>query len=747
MDSRFRGNDGKRIGLKRRFFTRSLVLVTSLSAILVWGSLPDRPVFASPNDAPPEETEQRGEHSFEIRFEGNRALSERALRKAAVNELADFERLGCRRADADDAAFQMELAGKKAGHAFAVVDYRYEVLPETIRVTFVVDEGPRVCVSDLAFQGNTVVGDDELSSFMRSARTGLFGGGEMVFYEPQIRAAISRMRDLYLTKGYLDVEIEEPQLRFSEDRREVRVLVTIREGIGYRIVSVRTQGDVLDAAVEALDRASRELVGMPFFPRRKLTLRSRIAEIYGNLGYPDLRAEIVEHEGELPGDIVLEAGITSGPKVKISDISVSGNERTRESFIRSRATLLPGDDFDLTKKRESFQELYRTGLFSKVDITLGPGGDSDERRLEIVVEETPSKELSIEAGWGSYEMLRGMVGLKEKNLLGTGRILRTELAGSIRSQGLLVGLTDPWLFNSRITADLPVSYLRREEPSFTRVEIGLSLLFSRELTENTTATAGAFYRFTTLQDVEVDAEIYDFEDEYNLAGVKIQATYDTRDDIFFPTSGFRSFLSLEEADAVFGSEESFLRVTAGTRWFIALSGSTVLGLRYGTGFLVPLYEEVTVPLAERFYNGGESMVRGFREHALGPTDEAGDPLGGYAFNLASAELRQRVYGNFAATLFADCGNVSPTRSRPENIEDSFGNRDEAISATFDDYFYDLRPAVGIGLQYLLPVGPARLDVAFNPWRRIEHTKIKGDDDGYVIKEDLYVVHFSVGMAF
>ena len=63
---------------------------------------------------------------YKIVFQGNQALTEMALRKAAVDELTAFEKQGQRRSDVDDAAFQMELAYRKDGYAFATVDYQIE---------------------------------------------------------------------------------------------------------------------------------------------------------------------------------------------------------------------------------------------------------------------------------------------------------------------------------------------------------------------------------------------------------------------------------------------------------------------------------------------------------------------------------------------------------------------------------------------------------------------------------------------
>jgi outer membrane protein assembly factor BamA len=128
-------------------------------------------------------------------------------------------------------------------------------------------------------------------------------------------------------------------------------------------------------------------------------------------------------------------------------------------------------------------------------------------------------------------------------------------------------------------------------------------------------------------------------------------------------------------------------------------------------------------------------VRSFEESQLGPLDRSGEPAGGLAYNVISLELRRRMRGNLAGSLFFDYGNVAPNRTRSEEGEDPYDSRSEIISDTLRDYWDDFRPAIGAGIQYLLPVGPARLDFAFNPDAR----KDRGEDG--------FVWHFSVGMAF
>src|SRR5262249_16977490 len=119
-----------------------------------------------------------------------------------------------------------------------------------------------------------------------------------------------------------------------------------------------------------------------------------------------------------------------------------------------------------------------------------------------------------------------------------------------------------------------------------------------------------------------------------------------------------------------------------------------------------------IPIQERLFNGGENSVRSFTQDDVGPHDADGDPEGGEVRNLASIELRQRIWRSFSGAAFFDYGNVGLTTS---------------------DAFHDFRPALGIGLRYGLPIGPFRVDVGFNPAQRSG--------------EDLYAIQVAVGMPY
>ena len=688
------------------------------------------PVAAS--DTKPVAAKQK---PYKMVFLGNQALKETTLRKAAVDELTTFDKQGQRRSDVDDAAFQMELAYRQDGYAFATVDYRMESVEGELVVTFMVNEGPQVIIKNIDITGNSAYDMQTLLPFFEEGKSGLFRQGKLLFVKSDIEWALSQIKDYYISKGYRDVMVGDAQYSFTDVRTQATVKISIEEGIGYVIHDILFRGDLIQEAEDILKKSRQEFIGKPYFTRRRLILQSRLLEIYNNLGYPNALVEVIEKQGTEPGMVVLDVKITQGPRVTISEILIRGNDRTKKRFIRNRLRLKPGDQFKLRRQQKSFRDLYKTGLFSKVDLHLEKQEGTDQWPLVVEVTEAPAKEVYFEPGWGSYELLRFKIGFREKNLFGTGRIFGLQAIGSFKAQSLVARLSDPWFLNSGVKADLSGFYSRREEPSFTRKDQGGSLMFTKTIADHVKATGGYGFRLTDVSDVNREVGVADAPTDYDYASVKAQATYDTRNDLFFPLQGQRSFISAEYADSFLGSQITLMRLTAGVRYFIPLAPSTILGMRYRTGLIVPGVDDFRLPIAERFFNGGENTVRSFKQSELGPLDKNGEPVGGLAYNVFNIELRQRLIGNLTGTLFLDWGNVSPNETPDQSDNPPYNSRSELMSDTFSQYFKDFRLGVGFGLQYQLPVGPARAAFAFNPDR-------DSDRD-----EDFFVFHFSVGMAF
>jgi outer membrane protein insertion porin family len=675
-------------------------------------------------------------HPYTVTISGNSHFSEKDLLDDAASELQMFEQRGYRKADIDDAAYQMRSAYLQAGFAFAFVDYTYEKKDNVIHVAFTVDEGPRVILGHITFEGNEHVLQETLASFFQKTDNGWGGKEEKVFVESEIKDNVSKIRDYYRGEGFADVVVDRPVQSFNEDRTGVSIVIYIEEGPRYIIDEVAFDGDLIPDLNPELESIKSDLLGKPYYAKRKLFLRASLKEAYDNIGYAEAEFDVKAVQQDKGSVIILQAVINKGEQARISEILISGNTSTRESFIRHRLQFKEGDIYTNAKRMASFRKLYDSGLFKSITMELSPPREDGSRILEVKIYELPTKDIYFELGWGSYEQLRARAGVIERNIFGTGRRMRVDGLVSTKGEAITLSYTDPWLLQTDITMNVPLSYERREEPSFTSKETAFSAFFSKKIRRALTLSSGYQYKITEVSDLDEDEELLqESRNDYNKGTVGIQAVWDTRDDIFYPADGLRVASAFSLSLPALGSDLEFGRVTLGCRYFIELPKSYILGLRATTGLIIPIRDQSFIPISERFFNGGDNTVRSYGHSELGPKDSSNQPTGGLGYNVFSVELRKRIYKNFAATLFVDAGNVSPNRSLLERDFDPYNDRSELMDDTLKDFFSQFKYGIGLGLQYLLPVGPARIDIAYNP------------DPEEIWDEKSWVFHFSLGMAF
>jgi outer membrane protein insertion porin family len=331
-----------------------------------------------------------GEGRFVFRFVGNQHMSDTALKRAAGAELEAFVQNKGREADLVDAVFQMEIHYRQDGYAFARVTHARNLRDDRVLVVFTVQEGPRVLVERISFAGDLTVPEADLEALFRPAQSIFVRSDTPPYVHSEIEAGAGRVRDYYLARGYQDVRVEAPRLTFSQDRTRVAVVIPIHEGRRYLLTDLHFTGDLPEAVIGDLGALREAMVGQAYNRSLRLVVQSRLEEIYGDQGYADMEVALDEKRRPAPEGINLEAAIASGPLVTIDRIEVRGEKKTDPDFIRRRLKFEPGDRYSLTKERESFRALYRTGLFSKVDLFLEDPGASGGRTLVAAVTEGPT---------------------------------------------------------------------------------------------------------------------------------------------------------------------------------------------------------------------------------------------------------------------------------------------------------------------------------------------------------------------
>lgn len=641
-------------------------------------------------------------------FEGPASVEEARLEGVVRRELARLEVTVPDKAAVDDAAFALELFYRARGHADVRVDYDYE--PTTHgsplpRARFRIQEGPRVLVREFVLEG-----PEQLSApLVRDYFEPMASGG--IFDEERLGTSLDAVRTFYREHGHLRVVVEPPEVRFDPGRASVSVKIVLREGPAFRVTAVEIQGGAPELARREAQLASQHSGGW-YKPMVLPTLEHALTEEYRRRGYPDARVHARPTLDEESGATRVLVEVTPGERALIAHFRLEGNARTRDAAVLSVMGIELGSPYDSERVREAFRELYATGLFESVELELE--GSGPERTLVVRMVEARSVQIRLEPGWGSYEGPRVLLGIEENNFQGRGQVLALEGTLSLRAQGTRIAWVDRDFLGSSFTSETTFFAEQREEPSFDFVRRGFSFFLRRAWNQDWGSSVGYEFRPTNVTDDDLPALPQDLDADSEVAALSAALFVDDRDNLLLPTRGRQGRVRLEWADDAFGSDTEFLRAQAEYTRLFRLGEEDVLAAAARTGVMRPFGVTEDIPLPERFFNGGENTVRSFGEDELLPAGASGEPTGGEAATTLNLEWRRELTGNLAGALFVDWGNVA---------------------FEYEDYldFDGFRTGVGTGLRYLLPIGPVRLDLAFNPTARED--------------EDEFVLHFSVGFPF
>lgn len=649
---------------------------------------------ASRGDVEPEaDGEGDGKATVAVRFEGRKELAERDLLAAARRELASYREKGRRPADAADAAYSMELLYRDEGYAHAGVSFAQR--PDAL--LFKIEEGPLVRLGPVRLEGVAQVPYSELEPLVEFEGPAF---GEPVFRRSEVEAAASEVEAAYLLRGFLDVEVEDPDVDFSDDRARANVRIRVREGKQYVVERVEWEG------VDPPDDDRTE--GEPYHVRVPAQVAARVRRRLLDAGHQ--RAE-VDYETEIDRErarAVIRIRAKPGPVVRLHALRFEGQERTRERFLRRRVPLSVGDVVAQRLLDRGLDNLFRSGLFSQVRPHLASKGE-DETDLTIELEELKARTLDFELGYGSYELARGAVRYRDRNLFGLGRTLATEARVSVKSYAANALFKDPFLLGNRNTLEIGVGYLVREEPSFDLEAIDFDFIVSRDFEGPYDARFGYRVRFEEAENAPEDQE----EGFIRTAGLFLSVRRDTRDSLVLPNAGSIIRFGILWSSPSLGADLDFLEVELRATKHVRLGERVVLAVGANLRTREILNEDANLPIQERLFLGGESSIRSFRESELGPFDADGDPLGGLTSLEAHVELRVRVWRGLHVAMFYDVGNIAV---RSFAFEGPPGH------------------AVGLGLRYYLAVGPIRVDFGYNPGRRFA-------------ADESWAIHLAFGFAF
>ncbi len=627
---------------------------------------------------------------------------------------------------------------REKGFHFVRINERKQEGDQGMILVMEVVEGPRVYVEEITINGAQVFDEDTLIDLMDSEPGWLFTS---TYYKRKtLEKDVKKLKRYYRRHGYLDAEVEIEDVRFSPGKESAYITLQVDEGTQYMIESVEFKGNSLFSR----DRLLKQIELRPDEPLqlRKMALdRRSIRTLYGKNAYID--TEVDWNYEVIPDSnrVRLIFQITEHGTTTAGRIEIKGNTKTKDYVIRRNITVEPGQPVDLTKLRESRQNLRSTRYFSKVQDKRNPTEKPGVEDITYVVEETSTGRIRFGGGVSSEAGIVGLLQISQQNFditnvpesfseiiegtgfAGGGQSLNITMRPGVERSRYSIDFREPYLYSQPLGLNVGGSIFSREFDDFNEDRASANLgLDYREEDAGWTYSLGLEFENIEITDVEEGSptDIRNIEGKFDLYSVKPGLRIDKRNKKIIPSSGYLFETDYKHTIGDF----DFGKWTADFKKFFELystptDGAHILSLRGRLGYMESFNDSLETPSFERFYAGGSSTIRGFEFRTVSPKVQDVE-VGGNAQWIANLEytfplFRDRAGGRWRdylrGAVFVDSGTV---------VND-YQNFDERI-----------RASAGVGLRIQIPgMGPVpfALDFGF-PIRE------EPQDDDQVISFDI-----------
>ncbi|MEZ4754946.1 MAG: outer membrane protein assembly factor BamA [Bdellovibrionota bacterium] len=589
----------------------------------------------------------------------------------------------------------IERLYREKGYLFASISYEKHTNPDGRTIYYVnISEDSQIKVSKVKIKGHKRISLEEIEAeFKTRGQTVLNNLFKPKFaVDEQLQTNARLIESLYRNRGYSNIDVD-VAIEPNPISNSTEVIYQINEGEKQTIKVLIFDGlpDHLELPIASFEELS--------IPQANRKIDETIAKLE-DAGYFFYSASTKID----PDEAILYVQIIPGKRTKVSNIFITGNSKIKRAEISNHLLIKKGDFWDRDLISKSKISLLKTSLFSKVDI-IKKDVRNLERQLTVRVLERSLRTLKIGTGVNSEFGLRLFADATDKAIFGDGRSLNLRIdtyyddTNAKVSKGVAnLRYSHPNIFSSGFDFSQDARYQRLNNSTlpFQYDRWAASSTIYRSLESKFYTTAGFTFLQDNLTDVPKDAVLStDDTGVINTSYLSFGLYYDNRDNSFNPDAGYSISIDNQLASSYLGSESDLYQletnlallvpIPAFDRRFI-LANNTSLGSQW------TFNDTDYAPISQRFFTGGRTSVRGFRENSLGPKGSEGTIIGGDFLLVNNFELRYLVSDSIEAHGFLDAGSTYL--------------RETSLSLD------DLRYSTGAGARFRSPIGPIGLDIGF-----------------------------------
>jgi len=464
-----------------------------------------------------------------------------------------------------------------------------------------------------------------------------------------------------------------------------RVTVTIEAGepVRVRMVTLRIEGPgegeaALRNAVEKFPLKKGDILRHDVYEDAKRGIHDLgigMGYLNGRFSRHDIQVIVSQSCADI--DLVY----VTGPRYYFGKINFSGAPGYPQRFLNRYVAFKEGEVFSYEKIWETQRNLTLADRYSDVRIDTDKE-KAQENRVPVDIKLTPSPEnqVKIGGGYGTDTGPRFSATYRDKNVLDAGHQLDAGVNVSKVLQGVAMGYTVPGA-DIRTFSALKVNLKQENTDTYTTKELTMELqhvrpyffdksgaVFLQLLRENSDAGDQKTNTFSLMPGFRMFDRQYDHPAR--------------------PTKGFSYLAEIRGTNQTLGSYTGFIQGTLTGSGLYPLLGGVTLLTRINAGATLQNEGSKDLPIAIRYFAGGDNSVRGYAYQSLGAKDDKGNVVGGKNTLVGSVEMERLLWKDWGAAAFYDVGNAF----------NSFREMDLAQGA-------------GIGCRYYTPVGPIKLDIA------------------------------------
>ena len=588
---------------------------------------------------------------------------------------------------------------KTNGYYFAKISSAKNVdeTLNTLNLKIDVELGEKAKIKKIVFLGEKIFKEKRLKEVIVSQEHKFwkFISRNVYINEELINLDKRLLANYFKNNGYFNVKIENSFVEFDKDSNFNLIFnITPDKKYFFNDFSLNLPSNYDAKLFENITKKFSKLKGDTYSLLKVNDLLDDINDIALSRQYEFINASINE---TIKGDrIDFDINISESDKFYVEKINIIGNYNTLEEVIRNNLIIDEGDPFNEILFNKSVNNLQSLGIFKKVKTDIKDGSNNSLKEIDINVEERPTGEISVTAGFGTSGETIG-AGIKENNFLGKGIKLNTNFeltSESIKGQFVYAKPNFNYSDNTLFTSIKSSTSDFLTDSGYKTSEIGFSLGTKFEQFQNIFLSPEIDFLIEDLETTSGASNILKKQEgSYTDLYFNYSINQDLRDKKFRTEDGYVTTFSQELPLVSDNSEISNafeitnyrkLSSTSDMIGKVSFFGKTITGLSDD----VRISKRLNVP---------SSRLRGFQRGKVGPVDN-NDYVGGNhisALNF-SATLPTLVQGldNLDVGLFFDAANVWGV-----DYDSSIDDKSK------------VRSSAGVALNLMTPIGPLSFSFA------------------------------------